>query len=90
MSRHAIVLGAGVIGLSTAYHLARKSYGKITVIEKGRVGDGASSRAAGIITGLLWSETGVRARNISLTRFRELSEELEGYKFQNAYMQNTR
>jgi len=83
MSRHAIVLGAGVIGLSTAYHLARKSYGKITVIEKGRVGDGASSRAAGIITGLLWSETGVRARNISLTRFRELSEELEGYKFQN-------
>ena len=60
MSRHAVIVGAGVTGLSTAYHLARKSYGKITVIEKGRVGDGASSRAAGIITGLLWSETGVR------------------------------
>lgn len=83
MSRHAVIVGAGVTGLSTAYHLARKSYGEITVIEKGRVGDGASSRAAGIITGLLWSETGVRARKISLTRFRELSDELDGYEFQN-------
>ncbi len=83
MSRHAVIVGAGVTGLSTAYHLARKSYGEITVIEKGRVGDGASSRAAGIITGLLWSETGVRARKISLTRFRELSDELDGYEFQD-------
>ncbi len=83
MSRHAVIIGAGVTGLSTAYHLARKSYGKVTVIEKGRVGDGASSRAAGIITGLLWSETGVRARQISLTRFRELSEELDGYRFKD-------
>ena len=83
MSRHAVIVGAGVTGLSTAYHLARKSYGKVTVIEKGRVGDGASGRAAGIITGLLWSETGVRARQISLTRFRELSGELDGYQFQD-------
>ncbi len=83
MSRHAVIVGAGVTGLSTAYHLARKSYGKITVIEKGRVGDGASSRAAGIITGLLWSETGVQARKISLNRFRELSGELDGYRFQD-------
>lgn len=83
MSRHAVIIGAGVTGLSTAYHLARRSYGRITVIEKGRVGDGASSRAAGIITGLLWSETGIRARKISLDRFRELSDELDGYRFQD-------
>ena len=83
MSSHAVIVGAGVTGLSTAYHLARRSYGRITVIEKGRVGDGASSRAAGIITGLLWSETGVRARKISLNRFRELSDELDGYRYQD-------
>ena len=83
MSRHTVIVGAGVTGLSTAYHLARKSYGSVTVVEKGRVGDGASSRAAGIITGLLWSETGVLARKIALTRFRELSEELVGYRFQD-------
>ncbi len=83
MPRRAVIVGAGVTGLSTAYHLARKSYGNITVVEKGRVGDGASSRAAGIITGLLWSETGVLARRISLARFRELSGELDGYRFQD-------
>ena len=83
MSRRAVIVGAGVTGLSTAYHLARKSYGSITVVEKGRVGDGASSRAAGIITGLLWSETGVLARKISLSRFRELSGELDGYRYRN-------
>ena len=77
-----VIVGGGVIGLSTAYHLARKGYGHIIVLEKGPVGDGSSSRAAGIITGLLWSETGVLVRKVSLARFRELSHELDGYTFQ--------
>src|SRR5215210_8705751 len=77
-----VIIGGGVSGLSTAYHLARKDFGRIIVLEKGPVGDGSSSRAAGIITGLLWSETGVLARKISLARFPELSDELDGYQFQ--------
>jgi glycine/D-amino acid oxidase-like deaminating enzyme len=81
-SSTAVIIGGGVIGLSTAYHLARKRFGRIVVVEKGPVGDGSSGRAAGIITGLLWSETGVLARKISLARFRELSDELDGYTFQ--------
>ena len=48
------------MGLSAAYHLARRRSGPIVLLEKGTVGDGSSSRAAGIITGLLWSETVVR------------------------------
>ena len=81
-SATAVIVGGGVIGLSTAYHLARRRFGKIVLLDKGPVGDGSSSRAAGIISGLLWSETGVRVRKLSLARFRELSEELEGYQFQ--------
>ncbi|MBP1992128.1 NAD(P)/FAD-dependent oxidoreductase [Paenibacillus eucommiae] len=76
-----VILGGGVTGLSTAYHLARKGCCKVILIDKGAVGNGSSSRAAGIITGLLWSETGVLARQISLQLFRELSEELDGYSF---------
>ena len=83
MPHHTIIVGAGVTGLSTAYHLAKKNHGKITIIEKGNVGDGSSSRAAGIITGLMWSETGIKARKISLKRFRELSDELDSYHFEN-------
>jgi len=77
-----VIVGGGVIGLSTAYHLARKGFGRIIVLEKGPLGDGSSSRAAGIVTGLLWSATGVLARKISLARFPELSDELDGYTFQ--------
>ena len=77
-----IIIGAGVIGLSAAYHLARRQYGPIVLLDKGPVGDGSSSRAAGIITGLLWSDTGVRVRKRCLELFGELSRELDGYQFQ--------
>ena len=77
-SSTAIIIGGGVIGLSTAYHLARMRFGKIILLDKGPVGDGSSSRAAGIITGLLWSETGVLARKRSLELYRELSSDLPG------------
>ena len=80
-----IVIGGGAIGLNTAYQLARKKSGSVTLLEKGQVGDGSSSRAGGIITGLLWSETGVLARLISLRLYQELTADLEryGYRFQN-------
>jgi sarcosine oxidase, subunit beta len=82
-SSTALILGGGVIGLSAAYHLAKMRFGKITLLDKGPVGDGSSSRAAGIITGLLWSETGVLARKRSLELYRELSDDLPGYRFQD-------
>ncbi|MYC94946.1 MAG: FAD-binding oxidoreductase [Caldilineaceae bacterium SB0661_bin_32] len=80
-----IVIGGGAIGLNTAYRLARMQSGQVTLLDKGLVGDGSSSRAGGIITGLLWSETGVLARMISLRLYQELSADLEryGYRFQN-------
>ena len=78
----AVIVGSGVLGLSTAYHLAKRRFGRVIVLEKGPIGDGSSSRAAGIITELLWTETGVRARKKSLQLFRELSQELDGYQFQ--------
>jgi sarcosine oxidase, subunit beta len=82
-SSTALIIGGGVIGLSTAYHLAKMNFGKITLLDKGPVGDGSSSRAAGIITGLLWSETGVLARKRSLELYRQLSDDLPGYRFQD-------
>jgi glycine/D-amino acid oxidase-like deaminating enzyme len=82
-SSTALIIGGGVIGLSTAYHLAKMNFGKIVLLEKGPIGDGSSSRAAGIITGLLWSETGVLARKRSLELYRELSDDLPGYRFQD-------
>ena len=80
-----IIVGGGVIGLSTAYHLARKGVQDVVVLEKDVIGSGSSSRAGGIITGLLWSKAGVEARKISLALYQELSTELAdyGYRFQD-------
>lgn len=77
-----VIVGGGVIGLSAAYHLARSGAVRVSLLEKGRVGAGSSSRAGGIITGLLWSKTGVEARKISLRLYQELSEELSSYGYQ--------
>src|SRR5205085_724984 len=84
-STTAIIIGGGVIGLSAAYHLARKKFGRIIVLEKGAIGDGSSSRAAGITTGLLWSETGVRARKKAIELFEQFSQELGGYRYHNEH-----
>jgi sarcosine oxidase, subunit beta len=80
MNRVAII-GAGVTGLSTAYHLCKRNFGEIILLDKGPVGDGSSQRAAGIITGLLWNEPGVLVRQRCFTLYQELSEELKGYRF---------
>ncbi len=83
--RTAVIVGAGVTGLCTAYHLAHMDYGRIVVLDKCGVGDGSSSRAAGITTGLLWTETGVRVRKYATRFFREFSRELSGYTYHNEH-----
>ncbi len=77
-----IIVGGGVIGLSSAYQLARRGVTRVTLLEKDAVGAGASSRAGGIITGHLWSKTGIEARKISLRLYQELSEQLRPYGYQ--------
>lgn len=43
-----LVVGGGVIGLSVAYHAARRG-AKVTLLEAGRLGAGASGAAAGML-----------------------------------------
>lgn len=45
---HTVVVGAGIVGVSTAYYLARRGR-RVTLIDQGEVGAGASSGNAGII-----------------------------------------
>jgi glycine/D-amino acid oxidase-like deaminating enzyme len=52
-------------------------------LEKDRIGAGSSSRAAGITTGLLRTETGIRVRKKSVELFPHFTDELEGYTYHN-------
>ena len=44
-----VILGAGVMGASIAFHLAQRKPGKIVVIDKGHVGQGGSGRSSALI-----------------------------------------
>jgi len=44
-----IVIGAGVMGTSIAYHLAKRKAGRIIVLDKDHVGRGASGRSSALI-----------------------------------------
>jgi sarcosine oxidase, subunit beta len=45
----AIVIGAGVIGASVAYHLARLGAKKVLVLERAQIGSGTSTQSSGIL-----------------------------------------
>jgi glycine oxidase len=49
MTMEILIIGGGVIGLSIARELKRRSVDKVTVLERGRVGREASWAAAGIL-----------------------------------------
>ena len=75
------MIGAGVTGLSAAFHLVEKGVERIVVVDKGSVGGGSSLQAGGIITMLMPTETEVRARSVSLDLFERFSRILDGYHF---------
>ena len=47
MRAEIVIIGAGVVGLSTAYHLARAGLRSILVLERGTVGSGSTGRSLG-------------------------------------------
>lgn len=50
MSRHdVIVIGAGVIGASAAFHLAALGAGRVLVLERASVGSGTTAQSSGIL-----------------------------------------
>ncbi len=76
-SYEAVVIGAGVHGLATAYYLA-KNHGitDVAVLDKGYVGGGASGRNTAIIRSNYLTPEGVRFYDRSVKLYENLSAEL--------------
>ena len=45
-----VIIGAGVIGCSTAYHLAKSGITDVAVLEMDQVGSGTSSKSASMLS----------------------------------------
>lgn len=76
-SADAVVVGGGTIGAWCAFFLARAGLERVVVIEKDRLGQGASSRAAGMVRtqgGTRWAvQLGEWSRRFYLSQAAELA-----------------
>jgi len=83
-----IIIGAGVIGCSIAYHLAKMGCHDVIVLEKNLIGSGSTDRCAGGIRQQFSTEANIRL-SVESVRFFERFEEETGHPAdfrQNGYM----
>lgn len=74
-----VVLGAGALGASVAYHLCTLSAGDVIVAERDeRVGRGATGDGLGVIRSLFASEVNVRLSALSTEKYLHFREEVGG------------
>jgi sarcosine oxidase subunit beta len=71
-----IIIGAGVIGCSIAYHLAKMGCHDVTVLEKNLIGSGSTERCAGGIRQQFSTEANIRLSEESVRFFERFEEEI--------------
>ncbi len=71
-----VIIGGGVSGLGTAYHLAKSGFTDIVLIERGYFGSGATGRCGGGIRQQFSEEYNIILARESVRMFEKMSEEL--------------
>jgi sarcosine oxidase, subunit beta len=72
-----VIVGAGIMGLSTAYHLAARGITRVTVIDRGYLCGGASGRNGGGVRAQWSSEQNVRLMLESIRMCREFASRMK-------------
>lgn len=72
-----VVVGAGIMGLAIAYHLARLGVTRVTVVDKGYLCGGASGRNGGGIRAQWSSEANIRLMQESIRMCRAFASEFK-------------
>jgi len=72
-----VIIGAGVIGCSTAYHLTRMGITEVVVIEMDQVGSGSSGQSASMLSlQFCTDELSARMAKYSYARYKQFEEEI--------------
>ncbi len=73
-----VIIGGGVVGLSIAYHLAKRGMTDVLVLEKeSMVGMGSTGRCAGGFRHQFSTEVNIRLSLMSIAKLQSFSEELD-------------
>lgn len=78
-----VIVGGGVIGTSTAYHLTKLGWTDVVLLEQGQLSSGTTWHAAGLVGQLRATESGTRLVQYSCQLYAELEAETglsTGYK----------
>ncbi|TSA47096.1 MAG: FAD-dependent oxidoreductase [Chloroflexi bacterium] len=67
-----VIIGAGIVGVNVAYHLAKMGRKDVVLVEKGEIASGESSHAAGLVTQFATSQTLMQFRKYSIELYSEL------------------
>jgi len=70
-----VVIGGGIIGVSTAYHLARDHGAEVLLLEQGRLTSGSTWHAAGLVGQLRSSAAITQILRLSVDLYRRLEAE---------------
>lgn len=70
------IVGAGIMGISAAYHLARRRFGTIVVLERNEVGSGSTGQSGGGIRHQFSDPVGVDLTRRSVQFFDHFQDEI--------------
>jgi len=70
-----VIVGAGIMGASTAYHLARRRFGTIVVLERDTICSGSTALASGGIRHQYANRIGVELTTQSIVTYERFAEE---------------
>lgn len=71
---HTIIIGGGIAGCSTAYHLAKEVNGGVLIVEQGQLAGGTSWHAAGLVGRLRTSNSMTQVNNYSAQLYSQLKD----------------
>ena len=72
----AVVIGGGILGVSTAYYLCQLGFGKVTLLEKHTLASGSTGKSAAVVRSFYSNEVCVKLAKRAVTVFNEFKDEL--------------
>lgn len=72
-----VIIGGGVMGLSSAYHLASSGVERVVVLERGSLGEGSTARAAGGVRAVFSDEVNIELGKHSLDTFERFQADFD-------------